>query len=70
MWWTYVIGILVIAFVIYAFVAIARGRTRSLSRKTDLTAADLYDRYDDAKTIHFHHARGNGLPGDPPPPGR
>jgi hypothetical protein len=73
MWWTYIVGILVIALVIYAFVAIARGRTRSLTRKTDLTAEDLYDRYsDDPPAPHPGKSSGpgDGLLGGPAPPRR
>lgn len=73
MWWTYIVGILVIAFVSYAFISVSRGRTRSLSRKSDLTAEDLYDRYADSPARHDHRpsgpdGSGGGLLGGPAPP--
>ena len=47
MWWEYLIAAGVLALVVYAFVSLVRFRTEMMTRKTDRTAEDLYDRYAD-----------------------
>lgn len=47
MWWEYVIIAGLLVFGGYAFVSLVRFRTEMMTRKTDRTAEDLYDRYAD-----------------------
>jgi hypothetical protein len=47
MWWEYIIIAGVLVFAGYAFVSLVRFRTEMMTRKTDRTAEDLYDRYAD-----------------------
>jgi uncharacterized membrane protein len=47
MWWVYIIVAGLLVFAGYAFVSLVRFRTEMMTRKTDRTAEDLYDRYAD-----------------------
>lgn len=47
MWWQYIVGVVVLAVLAYCFIVLVGVRTRSLTRKTDRTAANMYDDYAD-----------------------
>ena len=60
MWWEYIILVLVMIFGVYCFVWLVGFRTRSLTRKTDRTADDLYSNYADSPRKQRKHAREHG----------
>jgi len=60
MWWQILIGAVVVIAVVYAFLTLVRFQTRSLSRKTDRTAADLYDSHADSLRKQRRYAQERG----------
>jgi hypothetical protein len=58
--WQYLIIAAVILLGIYGFLTFTRFETRSLSRRTDRTAADLYPNYADSIRTQRRHARQHG----------
>jgi hypothetical protein len=47
MWWIDIVVPILMALGVYCFLSLAGFRTRSLTRKTDRTAEDMYDNYAD-----------------------
>jgi hypothetical protein len=60
-WWEYVILVLVMIFGIYCFAWLVGFRTRTLTRKADRTAEDLYDSYADSPRKQRKYARQHGI---------
>jgi hypothetical protein len=60
MWWQILIGAVVVIAVVYAFLTLVRFQTRSLSRKTDRTADDLYDSHADSLRKQRRYAQERG----------
>jgi hypothetical protein len=52
MWWQYIVGAAVLAFLVYCFLVIVGFRTRLLTRKTDRTAESMYADYADPNRKH------------------
>ena len=60
MWWEYVILVPVMIFGVYCFVRLVGFRTRTLTRKTDRTAEDMYGSYADPLRKQRKYARQHG----------
>jgi hypothetical protein len=60
MWWQILIGAVVVIAVVYAFITLVRSQTRSLSSKSDRTAADLYDSHADSLRKQRRYAQERG----------
>jgi hypothetical protein len=48
MWWIDIVVVALMALGVYGFIAIAGFNTRRLTSKTDRTAEDMYDQFDDS----------------------
>jgi hypothetical protein len=59
-WWEEVLFFMAVALAIWGFVSIVGFRTRTLTRKTDRTAEDLYPRYSDSLRKQRRYAREHG----------
>ncbi len=57
MWWQSVIAVVVVVFGIYAFFVLARSRTKTLERRTNRRAEDLYDDFADRPRRFRRHYR-------------
>ncbi len=60
MWWQYIIIAAVILLGIYGFLVFTRFETRTLSRRTKRTAADMYPSYADSLRKQRRYARQHG----------
>ncbi|MGI8450018.1 MAG: hypothetical protein ACR2MP_23145 [Streptosporangiaceae bacterium] len=60
MWWQILIGAAVVIIVGYSIFTLARFQTRSLTRRTDRTAADMYDDYADPLRKQRKYAEERG----------
>jgi hypothetical protein len=56
-WWETVLFVAVVIFAIYAFASMVGFRTRTLTRRTDHTAQDMYDNYAGSTRKQHRHAR-------------
>jgi hypothetical protein len=59
-WWQYIIIAAVILLGIYGFLVFTRFETRTLSRRTKRTAADMYPNYADSLRKQHRYARQHG----------
>jgi len=59
-WWEIILFIAVVIFAIYAFASIVGFRTRTLTRRTDRTAENMYDNYADPPRKQHRYARHHG----------
>lgn len=48
MWWIDIVVVALMALGVYGFIVIAGFNTRRLTSKTDRTAEDMYDQFDDS----------------------
>ena len=60
MWWQILIGVAVLIIVGYAIFVLVRFQTGILTRKTDRTAADMYDSYADPLRKQRKYAQERG----------
>ena len=60
MWWEYIIIAAVLLLGIYGFLTLTGFETRTLSRRTDRTAADMYASYADSPRQQRRYARQHG----------
>jgi hypothetical protein len=59
-WWETVLFFMAVAVAIWGFASIVGFRTRTLTRKTDRTAEDLYPDYADSARKQRRYAREHG----------
>jgi hypothetical protein len=59
-WWETVLFLMAVAVAIWGFASIVGFRTRTLTRKTDRTAEDLYPDYADSVRKQRRYAREHG----------
>lgn len=49
MWWIDIVVVALMALGVYGFITMVGFHTRRLTRKTDRTAEDMYDKFDDSQ---------------------
>jgi hypothetical protein len=59
-WWEIILFFAVVLLAIYGFASIVGFRTRTLTRRTDRTAENMYDNYADLSRKQRRHAREHG----------
>lgn len=59
-WWEIILFIAVVIFAIYAFASIVGVQKRSLTRRSDRTAENMYDNYTDSPRRQRRYARHHG----------
>jgi hypothetical protein len=59
-WWEIILFIAVVIFAIYAFASIVGVQKRTLTRRTDRTAENMYDDYADSPRKQRRYARHHG----------
>lgn len=59
-WWEALIFFAVVIVAIWGFLSMVGLRTRSLSRRTDRTAQDMYDQFADSPRKQRRYARDHG----------
>ena len=59
-WWEIILFVAVVIFAIYAFASLVGMRTRSLTRRTDRTAENMYANYADPSRKQRRYARHHG----------
>jgi hypothetical protein len=59
-WWETVLFLMAVALAIWGFISIVGFRTRTLTRRTDRTAEDLYPDYADSARKQRRYAREHG----------
>jgi hypothetical protein len=59
-WWGYALFLLAVAVAIWGFLSLVGFRTSWLSRKSDRTAAEMYESYADSPRKQRRYARQHG----------
>ena len=68
-WWGTVLFLAAVVLAIWGFLSIVGFRTRTLTRKTDRRAEDLYASYADPPPGQHRHLHRHGVRGDNDEPG-
>ena len=68
-WWGTVLFLAAVVLATWGFLSIVGFRTRTLTRKTDRRAEDMYASYDDTRRGQHHHLHRHGGWGDHDEPG-
>lgn len=68
-WWGTVLFLAAVVLAIWGFMSIVGFRTRTLTRKTDRRAEDLYPNYAGSQRERHRYAHGHGVRRDDDPPG-
>ena len=63
-WWGTVLFLAAVVLAIWGFLSIVGFRTRTLTRKTDRRAEDLYASYDDSQRGQHRYLHRHGVRGD------
>jgi len=59
-WWETILFLAVVIVALWGFASIVGFRTRTLTRRTDRTAQDMYDNFADSPREQRRHAREHG----------
>jgi len=68
-WWGTVLFLAAVVLAIWGFMSIVGFRTRTLTRKTDRRAEDLYPNYAGSQRERHRHTHDHGVWRDHDPPG-